>query len=261
MIEVENLYKRFKRSENRKQAVFKTAPKETVDAVAGVSFTCRPGRIFTLLGPNGAGKTTALRIIASMLKPSSGAVRVAGYDVVSDPLKVRRRLGFLTGATGLYDRMSARETLKYFAELHGLTPQEWKPRVDDLIERLDITDFADRRIGKLSMGQKQRISIARTLVHDPEVIVFDEPTNGLDVLTSRTIIQWIRECRNAGKTVIFSTHIMGEVSLLSDDLAIIHEGRLVYSGEFADFQTEHEGRSLEDAFIHVLENADTEVAS
>jgi len=259
MIEVSNLHKRFKRSENRKQSVYRKAPKETVNAVDGISFTCRPGRIFTLLGPNGAGKTTALRIIASMLKPSSGEVRVAGFDVVKDPLKVRRRLGFLTGATGLYDRMSGRETLKYFAELHGMSEEAWKPRADELIERLDISEFADRRIGKLSMGQKQRISIARTLVHDPEVIVFDEPTNGLDVLTSRTIIEWIRECRNLGKTVIFSTHIMGEVSLLSDDLAIIHQGRLVYDGEFSDFREAHAEHSLEDAFIRVLDEADKEV--
>jgi len=208
-----------------------------------------------LLGPNGAGKTTALRIIASMLKPSEGTVLVDGIDITKDPRKARSKLGFLTGSTGLYDRLTPRETLKYFGELHQVESTTIRSRMDALIERLNIEEFADRRVGKLSMGQKQRVSIARTLMHDPEVIIFDEPTNDLDVLTSRTIIEWIRECRTAGKTVIFSTHIMGEVSLLSDDLGVIHNGKLCYNDSFINFKSQFGQHSLEDAFISILEDA------
>jgi len=208
-----------------------------------------------LLGPNGAGKTTALRIIASMLKPSEGTVLVNGIDITKDPRKARSKLGFLTGSTGLYDRLTPRETLKYFGELHQVESTTIRSRMDALIERLNIEEFADRRVGKLSMGQKQRVSIARTLMHDPEVIIFDEPTNDLDVLTSRTIIEWIRECRTAGKTVIFSTHIMGEVSLLSDDLGVIHNGKLCYNDSFINFKSQFGQHSLEDAFISILEDA------
>lgn len=256
MIEVEGISKIFKKAESKKQKIYRTAPKTTFHALDRVSFTCQPGRIYTLLGPNGAGKTTALRIIASMLRPSEGTVRVAGIDITRDPRKARSKLGFLTGSTGLYDRLTPRETLKYFAELHLVEASLIEPRIHALIERLDIGEFADRRVGKLSMGQKQRVSIARTLMHDPEVIIFDEPTTGLDVLTSRTIIDWIRECRTAGKTVIFSTHIMGEVSLLSDDLGVIHKGKLCYNDSFENFKTRFGRQLLEDAFISILEEAE-----
>ena len=256
MIEVEGISKIFKKAESHKQKVYRTAPKRTFKAVDQVSFTCQPGRIYTLLGPNGAGKTTALRIIASMLKPSEGTVRVAGIDILQNPRAARAKLGFLTGSTGLYDRLTPRETLKYFGELHLVEHSQIQSRMDELIDRLAIGEFADRRVGKLSMGQKQRVSIARTLMHDPEVIIFDEPTNGLDVLTSRTIIDWIRECRTLGKTVIFSTHIMGEVSLLSDDLGVIHNGKLCYNDSFENFKTRYGQHTLEDAFISILEEAE-----
>jgi sodium transport system ATP-binding protein len=255
MIEVEGISKIFKKAESKKQKIYRTAPKTTFHALDKVSFTCHPGRIYTLLGPNGAGKTTALRIIASMLKPSEGTVRVAGIDINEDPRQARSQLGFLTGSTGLYDRLTPRETLKYFAQLHRVDPEIAQKRIEELIERLDIGDFADRRVGKLSMGQTQRVSIARTLMHDPQVIIFDEPTNGLDILASRTIINWIRECRTAGKTVIFSTHIMGEVSLLSDDLGVIHKGKLCYNDSFENFKAQYGEHTLEDAFISILEGA------
>jgi sodium transport system ATP-binding protein len=255
MIEVEGISKVFKKAETHKQKVYRTAPKTTFNAVDNVSFTCHPGRIYTLLGPNGAGKTTALRIIASMLKPTTGTVRIAGIDTIKDARAARAKLGFLTGSTGLYDRLTPKETLKYFGELHQVEKAVIQSRMDELIERLAIGEFADRRVGKLSMGQKQRVSIARTLMHDPEVIIFDEPTTGLDVLTSRTIINWIRECKVAGKTVIFSTHIMGEVSLLSDDLGVIHNGKLCYNDSFENFKTRFGQHSLEDAFISILEDA------
>ena len=256
MIELNGISKIFKKAEGRKHKVYRPAPKITFKALDQVSFTCHPGRIYTLIGPNGAGKTTALRIIASMLKPSQGTVRVAGIDISRNARQARAKLGFLTGSTGLYDRLTPRETLKYFGALHMVKPETIRSRMGELIDRLAIGDFADRRVGKLSTGQKQRVSIARTLMHDPEVIIFDEPTNGLDVLTSRTIIEWIRDCRNTGKTVIFSTHIMGEVSLLSDDLGIIHKGKLCFNDSFENFKVKFGQHSLEGAFISILEGVE-----
>ena len=255
MIEVKNLTKRFGVSRQQRREMGPTFRGSSIDALKDVSFSCKPGRVFTLLGPNGAGKTTALRIIATMLRPSGGEVAVAGYDVVKQPVEVRRRLGFLTGNTGLYDRLTPDEMVKYYADLYGMDPQSYKKRREELFSLLGINEFAGRRIGKLSSGMKQKVSIARTIIHDPEVVVFDEPTVGLDVVTSRSIIQLIRDCRTQGKTVLFSTHIMGEVSLLSDDLAIIHKGRLIYSGAYKEFQSQMQTPSVEDEFVRLVEAA------
>ena len=258
MIVVKDLRKTFKLSRQQRRER-KAEPGSggdgTVDAVAGVSFTCRPGKIFSLLGPNGAGKTTTLRMIATLLKPTSGSIEVAGIDVVENPQEVRRRLGFLTGTTKLYDRLSANELVKYYADLHGMERGAFEKRKEDLFTLLDMNDFAKRRIGKLSTGMRQKVSIVRTMIHDPEIIVFDEPTVGLDVVTAKNIIDLIRRCKEQGKTVIFSTHIMGEVSLLSDDMAIIHNGKLVFSGAYADFARQMKGRSIEEEFIRLLEGA------
>ena len=226
-----------------------------MDAVHDVSFTCKPGRIFTLLGPNGAGKTTILRMIATMLKPTSGSITVAGFDVAQKPIEVRKHIGFLTGNTGLYDRLTAEEMIRYYADLYGLDEAQYKKRREELYTLLGIHEFADRRIGKLSSGMKQKVSIARTIIHNPDVVVFDEPTAMLDVITSRSIIQLIKNCREQNKTVIFSTHRMGEVSLLSDDLAIIHKGSLIFNGTFKDFETQMQTRSVEDEFIRLVEAA------
>jgi sodium transport system ATP-binding protein len=258
MIVVKDLRKTFKLSRQQKRE-HKAEPGSrgdgTVDAVAGVSFTCRPGRIFSLLGPNGAGKTTALRMIATLLKPTSGSIEVAGIDAVKNPQEVRRRLGFLTGSTKLYDRLSANDLVKYYADLHGMDRAKFEKRKDELFTLLDMNDFAKKRIGKLSTGMRQKVSIVRTMIHDPEILVFDEPTVGLDVITAKHIIDLIRRCKDQGKTVIFSTHIMGEVSLLSDDMAIIHMGKLVFSGTYADFERQMQGRSIEEEFIRLLEGA------
>jgi len=255
MIEVMNLTKQFSVSRQQRREMGPAFRGSSIDALKDVSFSCKPGRVFTLLGPNGAGKTTALRIIATMLRPSGGEVAVAGYDVVKQPVEVRRRLGFLTGNTGLYDRLTPDEMVKYYADLYGMDPQSYKKRREELFSLLGINEFAGRRIGKLSSGMKQKVSIARTIIHDPEVVVFDEPTVGLDVVTSRSIIQLIRDCRTQGKTVLFSTHIMGEVSLLSDDLAIIHKGRLIYSGAYKEFQSQMQTPSVEDEFVRLVEAA------
>jgi len=255
MIVVENLTKSFPLTKEQKKEKVAHARGNTVDAVAGISFSCKPGRIFSLLGPNGAGKTTALRLIATMLRPSSGRITVAGFDTVKEAGEVRRHIGFLTGSTGLYERLTPTEMIDYYGSLHRMEPALLQKRKKNLFQLLGIEEFAGRRIGKLSSGMKQKVSIARTMIHDPQVLVFDEPTVGLDVITAKSILQLIRQCRTDGKTVIFSTHIMGEVSLLSDDMAIIHHGRLLYNGAYDAFIREMKAKSLEDEFIRRVEEA------
>lgn len=250
MISVEQLSKQFKLSRKQKQEMRNTG--DTIMAVSGISFTCRPGKVFTLLGPNGAGKTTTLRMLATMLKPTSGTIKIAGFDTVEEPAKVRSKIGFLTRSTALYDRLTSNEILKYYADLYGIDRKKFKTRKDKLFNLLGIDEFANRRIGKLSSGMKQKVSIARTMIHDPEVVIFDEPTVGLDVITSRSIIQLIRNCKEENKTVIFSTHIMGEVSLLSDDMAIIHKGKLLFNETYENFLQQMKSRTIEDEFIRFI---------
>lgn len=250
MIKVEGLCKQFKLSRKQKQEM--GSSENTVMAVSDVAFTCKPGRVFTLLGPNGAGKTTTLRMLATMLKPTSGSIEIAGFDTVKQPEKVRSKIGFLTASTALYERLTPHEIIKYYAELHGMEPVRFKKRKEELFGLLGIDEFAGRRIGKLSTGMKQKVSIARTMIHDPEVVIFDEPTSGLDVITARSIIQLIRGCKDEGKTVIFSTHIMGEVSLLSDDLAMIHKGKLLYNDTYETFHKQMKSRTMEDEFIRIV---------
>lgn len=253
MIVVDKISKSFKLSKEQKKEHGRHA--KTVDAVSEVSFTCQPGRVFSLLGPNGAGKTTALRMIATMLKPTSGTIKVAGYDTVREAQEVRKRIGFLTGSTGLYARLTPNELVKYYADLSGMDDHVFTERRKKIFATLDIEEFADKRIGKLSSGMKQKVSIARTIIHDPEVVVFDEPTVGLDVITSRSIIKLVKTMKEEKKTVIFSTHIMGEVSLLSDDLAIIHRGKLLFCDTFERFLEQTKSRSVEDEFVRIVGEA------
>lgn len=251
MIEVNNLSKTFTLSRKQQKEMGGDFTGKTVNAVSNISFECKPGRIFTLLGPNGAGKTTTLRIIATIMKPTGGSIKVAGFDVVKQDVEVRRRLGFLTGSTGLYDRLTPDELITYFGKLNGMDLSVLEKRKKELFERLDITSFAHRRIGKFSTGMKQKVSIARTMIHDPQVVVFDEPTSGLDVITAKNIIQLIRDCKSQQKTVIFSTHIMSEVNMLSDDLAIIHQGEMIYNNTFETFKASMQEATLEDEFIRI----------
>jgi len=195
-----------------------------------------------------------------MLKPTSGSISIAGQDTVKQSQAVRKHLGFLTGNTGLYDRLTANEMVRYFADLHGMARSDYQQQRDRFFRLLDMEEFADRRIGKLSTGMKQKVSIVRTIIHDPDVIVFDEPTSGLDVVTSRNIVRLIRDCKDAGKTIIFSTHRMGEVNLLSDDLAIIHKGELQFNDTFENFQNQMETSTLEDEFIRFVEQAEEAVS-
>lgn len=243
MIEVTQLAKHF---HDRKRGIVK--------AVDGVSFTCRPGEIFGLLGVNGAGKTTTLRILATLLKPNGGSAVIDGADVLREPKAVRAKVGFLSTATALYGRLTAQEMVEYFGRLNGLSEALLRERIDRLFARLEMEEFRHGRCDKLSTGQKQRVSIARTLVHDPQVMIFDEPTNGLDVLAARTIVQFIRECREQGKTVIFSSHVMSEVARLCDRIAIIHHGRMCVTGTVGDLRNHFGLDDLEEVFVRAVED-------
>ena len=223
-------------------------------AAADISFTCHAGEVFGLLGPNGAGKTTTLRMLSTVLTPTTGTARIAGHDVVSAPDRVRASIGFLSGNTGLYPRLTPRETLRYFGRLYSLQDEAIESRIAALCELLDMSAFMDRRCDTLSTGMKQKVNVARTVLHDPQVLVLDEPTSGLDVLASRTIIDFVRSCRQQGKCVVFSTHIMAEVARLCDRLAIIHKGRMQFVGTLAEFK-QGAGEDLEEAFLRVLERA------
>jgi sodium transport system ATP-binding protein len=216
----------------------------------GISFSAQAGEIFGLLGPNGAGKTTTLRIICTLLSPDGGSVRVLGFDTRKAPDEVRRRVGVVTADIGVYPRLSARENITYFAELSGVHNGDLKRRVDGAIERLDIGSFAGQRAESLSSGQKQKVAIARAIVHDPEVLMFDEPTSNLDVLASKEVREFMVESKSRGKCVIFSTHVMHDAERLCDRITILHEGELVASGSTAEVRGDH--RDLEDAFLDLV---------
>lgn len=233
--------------------VFRDRKRGEVRAVDGISFRCEPGRIYGLLGANGAGKTTALRMLATLLKPTAGTVTVADCDVVHEPEKIRARIGFLASGTALYGRLTARETVEYFGRLHGVSEVLLQERIRDMFSTLGMDEFADRRCDKLSSGMKQKVSIARTLVHDPPVMIFDEPTVGLDVMTARTIVRFIRDCQQKGKTVIVSTHVMSEAEKLCDRIGIIDRGRLLVDGTLADLRTQFGATDLEDVFVRAVE--------
>jgi sodium transport system ATP-binding protein len=231
---------------------FQDKKRGEIRAVDNVSFTCQPGKIYGLLGANGAGKTTTLRMLATILEPTDGTAIVAGYDVIDHPEKVRANIGFLSTATALYPRLTAQEMVEYFGRLNGLDEATLKKRIDDIFSRLDMNSFRDRRCDKLSTGMKQKTSIARTLVHDPPVMIFDEPTTGLDVMTARTIIGFIADCRDRGKTVIFSTHIMSEVERLCDHIGIIHGGKLLEEGTLSELRAKHNEHNLEEIIVKVV---------
>jgi sodium transport system ATP-binding protein len=232
--------------------VFSDKRRGEVRAVDSVSFRCAPGEIYGLLGANGAGKTTTLRMLATIFKPTSGTACVAGFDVIRDPAKVRMHVGFLSTATALYGRLTAQEMVEYFGRLNGLEGESLRKSVDHLFEALDMNSFRGRRCEKLSTGMKQKVSIARTLVHDPSVMIFDEPTVGLDVMAARAIVSFIRQCRDRGKTVIFSTHVMSEAEKLCDRIGIIHDGKLLAEGTLAELRSRSGLTDLEDIFVSIV---------
>jgi sodium transport system ATP-binding protein len=232
--------------------IFRDKKRGDIRAVDDITFTAAPGQIYGLLGANGAGKTTTLRLLATLLKPTAGTAVVAGADIVTDADRVRAQVGFLATSTALYGRLTARELIAYFGRLNGLSDAEIAVRTASLATELDMHEFLDRRIEKFSTGMKQKTSIARTLIHDPAVMIFDEPTLGLDVMAARTIVRFIRDCRDRGKTVVYSTHVMSEVEKICDVIGIVHDGRLLDEGTLPALRARHGEQDLEEIFVRIV---------
>lgn len=225
-------------------------------ALGGISFHAVPGQIFGLLGPNGAGKTTALRILSTVLTPTAGTATINGYDVVTQPSLVRRQIGFVSTNTAVYDRMTGWEMVEYFGRLHGIPEEPLCQRMEQLFSRLKMDDLRDLLGAKMSTGMKQKVSIARALVHDPPVLVFDEATAGLDVLVARALLSTVAELREHGKCIVFSTHIMREVEKLCDRIAIMHRGHILAEGTLEELRDQHHERDLEELFFQLISQHD-----
>lgn len=237
LIEVKSLSKNFKE----------------VEAVKDVSFNVQNGEIVGLLGENGAGKTTTLRILATMLRPTRGTTFINGYNIVESPQNVRREIGILFGGeVGLYDRLTARENIQYFAQLNDMNEEDMQRSIDTLVDKFQMDEYIDRRVGKFSTGMKQRVAIARSIVHQPSVMLFDEPTAGLDVSATKIIHDFILQCREEGKAIIFSSHSMQEVEKLSDRIIIIHKGSIIDHGTIEYFKQKYESHDMEDIFIRLV---------
>lgn len=230
-------------------------------ALDGISFRAMPGQIYGLLGPNGAGKTTALRILSTVLRPSGGRATVNGFDVLTQSSQVRRKIGFMSANTAVYDRMTAWEMVEYFGRLHGIADALLRERMESLFDRLQMNDIRDLLGAKMSTGMKQKVSIARSLVHDPPVLIFDEATAGLDVLVARTLLETVAELRDQGKCVLFSTHIMREAEKLCDRIGIIHRGRLLAEGTLDELRDQHHQRDLEELFFQLILRHDEHVGA
>ena len=229
-----------------------------VRAVDEVSLSCGYGEIVGLLGPNGAGKTTTLRVLATVLAPTSGRASVGGFDVIKDSLRVRKNLGFLTGGTGLYARLTPREILRFFGRLHEMPEDQIASRTQKLVDLFDMKPFENSHCDKLSTGQKQRVNLARTLLHDPAVIILDEPTAGLDIISSKTILNFIRSAKQEGKCILFSTHYMTEAEILCDRLAIIHSGKILACDTLDGLKLRTGKQSLVDVFFWLIEEYETQ---
>jgi sodium transport system ATP-binding protein len=240
MIDVQALHKSF------------TSAKTVVKAVDGVSFEARDGEITGLLGPNGAGKTTTLRMLYTLMKPDSGRVLVDGHDTATEAEAVRRALGVLPDARGVYKRLTARENITYFGELHGLDAATIAARTENLVQALNMQDFIDRRTEGFSQGQRTKTAIARALVHDPGNVILDEPTNGLDVMTTRGLREFLKQLRAEGRCVVFSSHIMQEVAALCDRIVIIARGQVVAAGTADELRAQTGEDNLEDAFVKAI---------
>jgi sodium transport system ATP-binding protein len=252
MIEIKHLAKKFA-VENPK----KLSEQEKKDprlkgrffhSVQDVSFRCEKGQVLGLLGPNGAGKTTTLRMLSTALKPDAGSVAINTIDVLKNPIMARKKIGFLSGSTGLYGRLSGRENIHYFGQLHGMTENAIKQKIDELADLLDMHSFLDRRSENFSTGMKQKTSIARAVVHQPEVVILDEPTTGLDIMATQTVLDFIRGLKEQGTPVIFSTHHLDEVAELCDRVTVIDQGITKFDGDLKTFGELAEG-SLHQAFL------------
>ena len=237
MLRVENLTKKFKK----------------VTAVDNVSFEVNPGEIIGLLGEHGAGKTTTLRMLATMLKPTSGNAMIDGYNIIDNPNKIRERIGILFGGdVALYDRLTGRENMIYFAKLNGMSDLEADQAVNKITSELEMSDYIDRPVGKYSRGMKQKVSLARSIIHQPDVMLFDEPSTGLDVLSSKLIHDFILKCKKDNKAIVFSSHNMYETEKLCDRIIIIHKGKIVASGTIEQLKKDYQKDSLEDLFIECI---------
>ncbi len=237
MIKVQSLSKTFKE----------------VSAVNNISFEVNNGEIVGLLGENGAGKTTTLRMLATMLNPTSGTALINNYDVNKDPEMVRGEIGILFGGeVGLYDRLTGRENIRYFAELNGMSKEETEKSIEYLAENLEMKEYLDRRVGKFSRGMKQKISIARSIVHNPSVVLFDEPTSGLDVTAARIVQDFIKKCKSDNKAVIFSSHSMAEVEKLCDRIIIIHKGKIIETGTITSLKSKYNNNDMEEIFMKLV---------
>jgi sodium transport system ATP-binding protein len=241
MIHVENLTKTF-RDLRRGQLL----------AVDHISFDVHAGEVFGLLGPNGAGKTTTMRILCTVLRPSSGIAELAGFDVVKQPGQVRQNIGFLSANTAIYDRMTAWELVEYFARLYGLEGERLRARMEEVFATLRMNDFRDVLGAKMSTGMRQKVSIARATVHDPPILIFDEPTLGLDVLVARTVLENIDRLRDLGKCIVYSTHIMREVEKLCDRVAIVSRGKIRAAGTLEELRQQHGQDDLEELFFALV---------
>ena len=236
MIKVSNLYKSFGK----------------VEAVRGISFDVRDGEITGLLGPNGAGKTTTLRMLYSLLPPDKGEIRIDGLDPTKDAMAIKRTLGVVPDSRGLYTRMTARENIVYYGQLHGMSPKHIKGRIGELVETLDMGDFIERRTEGFSQGQRVKVAIARAMVHKPQTVLLDEPSNGLDVMSTRALRRYVLDLKDAGHSVILSTHIMQEVAALCDRIVIIADGQIAANGTARELLERSGCNTLEDAFVRLI---------
>lgn len=256
MIEIQHLAKAFalgknsKLSDTEKQDV--RYSKEAFHSVREVSFTCGTGEVLGLLGPNGAGKTTTLRMLSTALKPDAGSVFINGVDVLKQPVKARQQIGFLSADTGLYGKLTAYENIAYFGRLHGMKEDALAKRIEELFTLLNMHDFANRRADNMSTGMKQKTAIARAVVHSPKVVILDEPTTGLDIMTVQTVLDFIKGLKAAGTPVIFSTHHLDEVASLCDRVVVIDKGISAFSGDINQFKALAENGDLRQAFLSVL---------
>ena len=225
-------------------------------ALKGISFDAMPGQIFGLLGPNGAGKTTALRILSTVLKPTSGTAIVNGFEVTTDPDQVRRQIGFVSTNTAIYDRMTAWEMVQFYGALYQMDPEKLQIRMESLFSKFQMNNIRNMLCSKMSTGMKQKVSIARAIVHDPPVLVFDEATSGLDILVAREVLDTIEQLADHGKCVIFSTHIMSEVSRLCDRIAIMNHGNILAEGTIAELGEDHDEPDLEELFYRLISESE-----
>lgn len=259
MIEIKAISKSFKRRGKKRKTRFQAEPADAgpiIHALTEVTFTAEKGKILGLLGQNGAGKTTLLRILSTALKPTMGTASFDGVDILQNPIEVRRKIGFLSDNTGLYGRLTGREMIEYFGMLHGIEKAVLKGRIDELIDLLSMKDFIDKRNNTLSSGMKQKVSIARTLIHDPQIVMFDEPTTGLDVVAAEAILNFIESCKQKGKTVLFCTHHMHEVERLCDSIVMLSHGRLCFIGTPQQMLAQTGQTRLDKAFLTLVNDGE-----